>query len=84
MYKGCKRQGFAWIYELSHDVSDDELSLSSKNMKKSKFMLRITAALHGLPRREYNQGYIRDALIESSIKYRVMYNGVITKLILIS
>jgi len=53
-------------------------------MKKSKFMLRITAALHGLPRREYNQGYIRDALIESSIKYRVMYNGVITKLILIS
>ena len=76
--------GFAWIYEPSYDVSDNDLLESSRILKKPKFLLKIIVTLHGIPRREYEEGYIRDALIKSSIKYSIIYVGAITKLILFS
>ena len=74
--------GEAWIYEFSCDAPDKELKVSAELLRKPSLFLKIVASLHGIPRREYNEGYIKQALDKAKAKYEVKYEGIITKLIL--
>ena len=73
-------QGEAWIYEFSHDISMKELKESSKKLGRPWIFIKLAAAMHGLPRREYEKGYILEALIKAKTSYKLRYNGVITLL----
>jgi len=78
-----KEKGEAWIYELSHDVPKSELAKSVEKFKRWGFLLRTSAILHGIPRKAYEAGYIKNALKEARLNYRVEYDGVVTKLVII-
>jgi len=53
-----------------------------KAIKRPRIFLRISAALHGISRRIFEKGYIKDALEKGRYKYRLSYNAVVMKLIL--
>jgi len=74
--------GEAWIYEFSYDTPSEELDKTSIEFKKNKYLLRLASALHGLPRKAYQIGYIKQALESSRVRYKILYNGLVTKLIL--
>ncbi|OYT32222.1 MAG: hypothetical protein B6U94_00055 [Thermofilum sp. ex4484_79] len=74
--------GEAWIYDFSYDISADELEESVHFLRRPKILLKLSALLHGLPRRVFKEGYIRDVLQRASVDYDMCYNGLITKLIL--
>ena len=71
-------RGEAWIYEFSHDISIRELKESSKKLGRPRIFIKLAAAMHGLPRREYEKGYILEALIKAKASYKLRYNGVIS------
>jgi len=74
-----KRNGEAWIYEFSYDADCEGFS---RRLKRPCFLLKILAALHGLPRSTFKRGYIKEALEKSNCKNLVNYDEIITKLIL--
>jgi len=77
--KILNKLGEVWIYEFSYDADCKD---SSKRIGKPCMLLRILAALHGLPRSTFEKGYIREALNKSKSKSMINYDGVATKLIL--
>jgi len=87
MFRECNRVlkegGEAWIYEFSHDTPKSDLVKSANILKKSKYILRILSAMHGLPRQTYEKGYIKNSLSDAEVKYRIDYIGILTKLVLI-
>ncbi len=74
------RDGEALIYEFSHDISKEELKQSSKRLRRPSTLLKLTATLHGLPRKEYEEGYIKEALTKVGVVYDVYYEGITTLL----
>ena len=75
---GCE----AWIYEFSHDISPEEAREFSKEFKVSVRYLKLAGLMHGIPRREFESGYIRKELELVRCPYEVKYRGFLTKLIL--
>ncbi|RLI24879.1 hypothetical protein DRO57_05535 [Candidatus Bathyarchaeota archaeon] len=73
-----KEDGEAWIYEFSHDAKYEDL----RAIKTPRIFLKILAALHGIPRRIFEKGYIKKALEKGGYRYKISYQGAVTKLIL--
>ncbi len=73
-------RGEAWIYEFSHDISMKELKEYSRKLGRPWILIKLVAAMHGLPRREYEKGYILKALIKSKTSYTLNYDGIVTLL----
>lgn len=48
---------------------------------KPATLLRTLAALHGLPRRELEGGYVKRGLEEAGVSYAVVYEGAVTKVV---
>ena len=71
--------GEAWIYEFSHD---GECGGSPVDLGRSCLLMRFLASLHGLPRRVFLGGYIREALSEVGCRFSLEFRGLITKLVL--
>lgn len=85
VFRECARVlregGEAWIYEFSHDAPKAEVERTAREFKRPKLLLRLVAALHGLPRREFEEGYLRRELEESGVEYEVTYEGVVTRIL---
>lgn len=45
-------------------------------------LLKLVSALHGLPRKAFLEGYIRDELLRSGVRYRVEFRGLVTRLVI--
>lgn len=73
-------RGEARIYEFSHDISIKELKESSRKLGRPWILIKLAAVMHGLSRREYERGYILDALIKSKISYTLSYDGIVALL----
>lgn len=86
LFKECKRtlkqNREAWIYELSHDIKPEEFKETLKQWKKPRKLLKLAALTHGIPRKEYEKGYIKKALNKTTCNYEVKYRNIITKLII--
>jgi len=69
LFKECsrvlKKNGEAWIYEFSYDA---DCKGFSKRLQRPCFLLKVLAALHGLPRNTFEKGYIKEALEKSHCK----------------
>lgn len=72
--------GEAWIYEFSHDLAGQKLKESARKLSRPWFLIKIAATMHGLPRREYREGYIRAALDRTGVPYSICFEGVVTLL----
>lgn len=77
-----KAGGEAWIYEISYDAPWSETKATSRRLGAPSMVVKFAAALHGLPRRAYEEGYIRRELRNSGIPHTVVYEGAVTKLVL--
>ena len=77
-----RRGGEAWIYEFSHDAPWKEVKDVAKTLKRPTLLLKLAATLHGLPRKTFDSGYIRNSLVMFNVTYSVLYKGVITKLVI--
>lgn len=75
---GCE----AWIYEFSHDASWSECSSTAKRLGRLTLLIKVAASLHGLPRKVYREGYVKEELLKSGVSYKVVYEGAVTKLVL--
>jgi len=77
-----KEKGEAVICELSHDIKPEELREQSRKWKRPKRILRLAALMHGIPRTEYETGFVKEALERSVKKYRILFKGIITMLVI--
>jgi len=82
-FRECSRilseNGEAWIYEFSYDANCGD---SPNTLGRPCILIKILAALHGLPRSVFKSGYIKEALEESRCKSTLAYRNVVTKLII--
>ena len=85
VFKECLRVldecGEAWIYELSYDAPREEITSSAEKFRINRHLLRLIAALHGLPRREFI-GKLRESLDLIDAESEIVFQGSITKLII--
>jgi len=81
LFRECLRVlkvgGEAWIYEFSYDAECGE---ESRRMRRPCALLKVLATLHGLPRRAFKKGYIREALEKAECESSVDFRGIITRL----
>jgi len=77
-----RKGGEAWIYEFSHDVPWKDVKKTAKFLKRPALLLKLSAALHGLPRRVFESGYIKESLKSSNVTYYIFYSGIVTKLVI--
>jgi len=86
VFRECMRilasRGEAWIYELSHDAPLKEIVEAAKQLHRPALLLKLSAVMHGIPRREYTEGFIRKALDRAGVKYFIEFRGILTKLII--
>ena len=73
-----KESGEAWIYELSHD---GEVAEPFRELRRPKSLLKVAAALHGVPRRELEGGRLGEALKEAGVRFEVEPRGLVTKIV---
>jgi len=86
VFRECARvlkgNGEAWIYEFSHDAPRAEVGRTAREFKRPILYLKLVAALHGLPRHEFVEGYIRRELEEAGVRYEVVYDGAVTRVVI--
>ena len=73
-----KESGEAWIYELSHD---GEVAEPFRGLRRPKLLLKVAAALHGVPRRELEGGRLGEALMEAGVRFEIEPRGLVTKIV---
>jgi len=85
-FRECRRtlreEGKAVICELSYDIKPEELKEQSRKWKRPKRILKLAALMHGIPRTEYETGFIKEALEKSVKKYRILFKGIVTTLVI--
>ena len=72
-----RRGAFGRVYEFSPDTPWREIKEFSRKAGVSPLLIRIVSSLHGIPRREYVEGYIKKALEE--VNYKVNFIWVATE-----
>ena len=77
-----KEGGEAWIYEFSFDAPEEAVRRTAKAFDKPAFLVKLVAALHGLPRSTYSSGYIAEALSKSEVEYSIEFEDMLTKVLI--
>ena len=73
------RGGLALIYEFSYDVSFSEALASARKLQITPLLIKTLPILHGIPRREFIDGFIASALRACCRnKYEVSFDGIVT------
>ena len=77
------RGGSALIYEFSHDVNFKEAFRSVKILGMNPIFIpifvRLAPMLHGIPRREFEEGWLASILrLCCKDDYELQYNGIVT------
>ncbi len=88
MFRECSRilhrnKSLCIIYEFSHDVQREELKKSAIELHVSPIKLKIIASLHGIPRKDFISGPIGRTLHEVNIQYKIVFDGIVTKIYII-
>ncbi len=68
------------VYEFAHDAPWREFSEASRQLSIPPLLLKLVSALHGIPRRDYSEGSIAQALRDSGTEHRVVFRGPVTLL----
>ena len=83
-FRECRRtlreEGKAVICELSHDIKPEELKEQSRKWRRPRRILKLAALMHGIPRTEYEAGFVKEALEKSVRSYKVVFEGIVTVL----
>ena len=76
-FRECRRtlkeKGEAVICELSHDIKPEELKKQSVKWRRPKRILKLAALMHGIPRAEYETGFVKKALEKSVKSYEILF-----------
>ncbi|RLE68185.1 MAG: hypothetical protein DRJ43_06000 [Thermoprotei archaeon] len=77
-----RSNGEAWVYEFSHDAPWRDFKVTAKRLGRPALLIKFAAAMHGLPRKCFERGYIVRALRRAGVQYKLSYEAAMTKLIL--
>jgi len=68
------------VYEFSHDVPWREFSEGARRLSMPPLLMKLTSALHGIPRREFVYGAVARALERAGVRHEVVFMGPVTLL----
>ena len=81
-FEECRRvaRSVCMVYEFSHDVPWREFSEGARRLSMPPLLMKLTSALHGIPRREFVYGAVARALERAGVRHEVVFMGPVTLL----